>query len=310
MHHIEHGMSPRDATVAGDEGGVGARDRHRADPLGRVHSRSRSSAASPDRCTSSSRSRSRSRCCCRRSARCRSRPRWRRCCSSRTSRCAARSASSSPAFNRAVRRHHQALRRCRAAARAARVAHDRDRRGRGRRSRVCSAARSPPASSPTKTRASWASTCSCRPAPRSSARARSCPRWRRSSARPKASTSYQTIGGFGVVTSTYQPNFGTIFIRLKPWDERHGDALHVRGIMRTLQAQFAKVPEAIVFPFNIPTISGFGASAGFNFILQDRSGTHERRGARRARAGSSWTRRASGPSSATSSPRSIRATRR
>src|SRR6187402_384577 len=27
--------------------------------------------------------------------------------------------------------------------------------------------------------------------------------------------SYQTIGGFGVVTSTYQPNFGTIFIRLK-----------------------------------------------------------------------------------------------
>jgi hydrophobic/amphiphilic exporter-1 (mainly G- bacteria), HAE1 family len=84
---------------------------------------------------------------------------------------------------------------------------------------------------------------------------------------------YQTIGGFGVVTSTYQPNFGTIFIRLKPWDERKGDALHVRGIMHTLQAQFAKVPEAIVFPFNIPTISGFGASAGFNFILQDRSGS-------------------------------------
>jgi HAE1 family hydrophobic/amphiphilic exporter-1 len=83
---------------------------------------------------------------------------------------------------------------------------------------------------------------------------------------------YQTIGGFGVVTSTYQPNFGTIFIRLKPWAERKGAALHVRGIMRTLQAQFAKVPEAIVFPFNIPTISGFGASAGFNFILQDRSG--------------------------------------
>src|SRR6185503_9426656 len=84
---------------------------------------------------------------------------------------------------------------------------------------------------------------------------------------------YQTIGGFGVVTSTYQPNFGTIFIRLKPWAERSGEALHVRGIMRTLQMQFAKVPEAIVFPFNIPTISGFGASAGFNFILQDRSGS-------------------------------------
>jgi HAE1 family hydrophobic/amphiphilic exporter-1 len=85
--------------------------------------------------------------------------------------------------------------------------------------------------------------------------------------------SYQAIGGFGVVTSTYQPNFGTVFARLKPWEERHGEALHVRGIMRTLQAQFAQIPDAIVFPFNIPTISGFGASAGFNFLLQDRSGT-------------------------------------
>jgi hypothetical protein len=55
---------------------------------------------------------------------------------------------------------------------------------------------------------------------------------------------YQTIGGYGAVTSTYQPNFGTIFMRLKPWEERKGDALHARGIMRTLQGQLAKIPEA------------------------------------------------------------------
>jgi HAE1 family hydrophobic/amphiphilic exporter-1 len=84
--------------------------------------------------------------------------------------------------------------------------------------------------------------------------------------------SYQTIGGYGVVTSTYQPNFGTVFVRLKPWAERHGEALHVVGIMKGLQKQFARIPEGIIFPFNIPTISGFGASAGFNFLLQDRSG--------------------------------------
>ena len=85
--------------------------------------------------------------------------------------------------------------------------------------------------------------------------------------------SFSTIGGYGVVTSTYQPNFGTIFVRMKPWDERSSDALHVRGIMADLQRQVANISEAIVFPFNIPTISGFGASAGFNFLLQDRSGT-------------------------------------
>jgi HAE1 family hydrophobic/amphiphilic exporter-1 len=85
--------------------------------------------------------------------------------------------------------------------------------------------------------------------------------------------SFTTIGGYGVVTSTYQPNFGTIFVRLKPWEERHTDALHVRGLMAGLQPQLAKIPNAVIFPFNIPTISGFGASAGFNFLLQDRSGS-------------------------------------
>ncbi len=85
--------------------------------------------------------------------------------------------------------------------------------------------------------------------------------------------SFQTIGGYGVVTSTYQPNFGTVFVRLKPWDERHGRASHVLGVMYRLNQEFTRIPEAIVFPFNIPTISGFGASAGFNFLLQDRSGS-------------------------------------
>jgi HAE1 family hydrophobic/amphiphilic exporter-1 len=85
--------------------------------------------------------------------------------------------------------------------------------------------------------------------------------------------SYQAIGGYGIVTSTYQPNFGSLFIRLTPWKERKGAALHVRGIMRTIQAEVARIPDAIIFPFNLPTISGFGAAAGFNFLLQDRSGT-------------------------------------
>ena len=84
--------------------------------------------------------------------------------------------------------------------------------------------------------------------------------------------SYQTIGGFGVVTSTYQPNFGTVFLRLEPWEDREGEQ-HAFAVMKRLQAQFARIPEAIIFPFNIPTISGFGASAGFNFLLQDRSGS-------------------------------------
>ena len=85
--------------------------------------------------------------------------------------------------------------------------------------------------------------------------------------------SYQTIGGYGVVTNTYQPNYGTIFARLKPWEERHDPKEKVKPIMADLQREFAGIPEAVVFPFNIPTLSGFGAASGFNFLIQDRSGS-------------------------------------
>src|SRR5215204_2207262 len=84
--------------------------------------------------------------------------------------------------------------------------------------------------------------------------------------------SYQTVGGYGVVTNTYQTNYGSIFARLKPWDERHGEEVHVKGIMAKLQKEFREIPEGIVFPFNIPTLAGFGAASGFNFLIQDRSG--------------------------------------
>ena len=85
--------------------------------------------------------------------------------------------------------------------------------------------------------------------------------------------SFQTIGGYGAVTNTYQSNYGSLFARLHPWEERHAEALKVKGIMATLQRQFAAIPEAIIFPFNIPTLAGFGASSGFNFLIQDRSGS-------------------------------------
>jgi HAE1 family hydrophobic/amphiphilic exporter-1 len=85
--------------------------------------------------------------------------------------------------------------------------------------------------------------------------------------------SYQAIGGYGMVTNTYQPNYGSLFVRLHPWEERKDPALKVFGIMAKLQREFRDIPEAIIFPFNIPTLAGFGASSGFNFLLQDRTGS-------------------------------------
>jgi len=89
----------------------------------------------------------------------------------------------------------------------------------------------------------------------------------------KTIESFQTVGGYGAVTNTFQPNYGTLFARLHPWEERPHKDEKVSAIMTQLAKQFANIPEAVIIPFNIPTLSGFGAASGFNFLIQDRSGT-------------------------------------
>jgi HAE1 family hydrophobic/amphiphilic exporter-1 len=84
---------------------------------------------------------------------------------------------------------------------------------------------------------------------------------------------FNTIGGLGLLTNTFQPNFGTFFIRLKPWEDRTSDEESLRGIIGHLRAELGRLPEAVAFPFIPPSLPGFGAAGGFNFMLQDRSGT-------------------------------------
>jgi HAE1 family hydrophobic/amphiphilic exporter-1 len=85
--------------------------------------------------------------------------------------------------------------------------------------------------------------------------------------------SFNTIGGLSMLSNIYQPSSGSLFVRLKPWDERKGPGLSMPEILAHLQRELAAIPEAICFPFIPPTLPGFGAAGGFNFILQDRSGT-------------------------------------
>jgi HAE1 family hydrophobic/amphiphilic exporter-1 len=59
--------------------------------------------------------------------------------------------------------------------------------------------------------------------------------------------SYNTIGGYGILTSSYQPNFGSFFVRLKPWEERPTKELHVRGVMATLQRELSRFPRRLSF---------------------------------------------------------------
>ena len=271
MHHIEHGMSPRDATAQAMKE-VSAPVIGIALILSAVFIPVAFISGLTGRCTSSSRSRSRSRCCSRPSARSRSRPRWRRCSSNRHARLVVHSARSSAGFNRVFDT---------ATTGYIGLAHHLIRRGVitivivgivvvG----VAFLGRALPAGFiPDEDQGLFGVNVQLPPGAsleRTSAVLR---RVEEILKKVDGVESFQTIGGYGAVTSTYQPNFGSIFVRLKPWDERHDESLQVFGIMRRMAVELAAIPEAVAFPFNIPTISGFGSSAGFNFLLQDRSGS-------------------------------------
>ena len=82
-----------------------------------------------------------------------------------------------------------------------------------------------------------------------------------------------TVTGFSLLTGSLAPNTGFLFVKLKPWHERKDVKERADIAMKLLNLEFYKqVPEAQVFAFAPPPIPGLGSGSGFTFMLQDRSG--------------------------------------
>jgi hydrophobic/amphiphilic exporter-1 (mainly G- bacteria), HAE1 family len=85
--------------------------------------------------------------------------------------------------------------------------------------------------------------------------------------------SYDGIAGFSLLSNTSSSYSGFYFIAFDPWAERHSPELSAPALIRTLNKELAtKVPEAIGFAFGPPAIPGLGTAGGFTFMLQDRTG--------------------------------------
>jgi len=82
-----------------------------------------------------------------------------------------------------------------------------------------------------------------------------------------------TINGFSLLTRTSASYTAFFFVPLDPWDERRAPGLSSAELLASLnRALHAQVPEAIAFAFAPPAIPGIGNAGGFSFWLQDRSG--------------------------------------
>jgi HAE1 family hydrophobic/amphiphilic exporter-1 len=80
---------------------------------------------------------------------------------------------------------------------------------------------------------------------------------------------YAALGGLNVVSFASKSNSGTIFVQLKPWDQRKLTSLELVGVM---QKKFAGFKEANIVVIRPPAIPGLGTTAGFSFILEQREG--------------------------------------
>ena len=78
---------------------------------------------------------------------------------------------------------------------------------------------------------------------------------------------YSLLSG---VNATYSSFF---FVSLKPWGERKTPETSYNGIKAHLQQTLSKLPGGIAFSFPPPAIPGVGTSGGATFVLEDRSGS-------------------------------------
>ncbi len=82
---------------------------------------------------------------------------------------------------------------------------------------------------------------------------------------------FSQIAGYGML-SGQGTSYGSIIVKLKPWDDRKGKEHHIDNVMARLNAEFAKIKEAQVFSFQTAMIPGYGMGNSIELHMQDRTG--------------------------------------
>jgi multidrug efflux pump len=79
-----------------------------------------------------------------------------------------------------------------------------------------------------------------------------------------------SLVGLNFVQNANQTNSATMFVMLKPWNERTSRADQLSAVVDAVNGYLFKLREAQGFAFNLPEILGLGATAGLEMNLQDR----------------------------------------
>ena len=84
--------------------------------------------------------------------------------------------------------------------------------------------------------------------------------------------SVTSVLGFSMLSGAQNTYSSFYWITLKEWAERTAPEEHYEAIKRHLNQELSKVAEGVAFSFPPPAIPGVGTSGGFTFMLEDRAG--------------------------------------
>ena len=81
------------------------------------------------------------------------------------------------------------------------------------------------------------------------------------------------ITGYSLVSGAFASNTAFLFVSLKPWEERKAKEERAFEMMEGINRKLAaEIPEAVAVTFGPPPIIGLGSGSGFTIMIQDRSG--------------------------------------
>jgi HAE1 family hydrophobic/amphiphilic exporter-1 len=84
--------------------------------------------------------------------------------------------------------------------------------------------------------------------------------------------SVSTVAGFSLLSFSRNTYSASLWIALKDWDKRTTKQESYEAIKAHLSKEVSRIPGAIAFTFPPPAIQGVGTAGGFNFVLEDRAG--------------------------------------
>lgn len=83
-----------------------------------------------------------------------------------------------------------------------------------------------------------------------------------------------TISGFNILNMNPAPNNAFLIATLEPWAQRLKHGLSADKITMLSEYELQNLPEAFFMLFQPPPIPGIGMAGGFNFVLQEKTGTN------------------------------------